>query len=123
VRILRFFLVVAALTLVGGGFGAVVGGLFGYALPHEIRLSTKVETQEAPGDGGASPRERTQGKAYEVGVGPGEDSSAAAKGAALGAALGLTLGAILGLLVGILDQVLLRAFEWYGRRKETAPSA
>jgi hypothetical protein len=123
VRILRFFAVVAAVTLLGGAFGATVGGLFGFALPKEIRLSTRMETKESAQDPGEALRETTRGKAYEVGMGPESETSPARKGAALGGALGLTMGAVLGFLLGILDQILLRVVEWYGRRRETGPPA
>jgi hypothetical protein len=119
-KLFRFLFVVALMTLLGGAFGATVGGLFGYAMPRQLRFETRVESENTATGPDGTPQGTTTGKAFEVGVGPEVEASPAMKGASLGGALGLVTGSILGFLLAFLDLALQRAMDWSARRREAA---
>ena len=116
-RLVRFFIILVAVAAIGGGFGALVGGLFGFSLPRGLQISGRVEPgAPAEGDraGGTRP---AAGGTVGVTVSPEADSTPAAKGAAFGASVGIALGAFLGLVLALVDQFFLQITEWYARRR------
>jgi hypothetical protein len=105
-NLLRVLVIFVAVTLSGGAFGAVVGGLMGVALPNTVSFFYETDKEI---DEGASDAEATKSRREAaVGVGQHEDSSLAPgwRGAAFGGAFGLILGAILGLPIALADQFL-----------------
>ncbi len=113
-RVVRFFLVLLLFTVATGAFGALVGGLVGYALPRSLPVFVSTQTRDGPGEAEDSERSRTA----EFGIGRPNAEQTPTSGAAVGAAAGLLLGGVLGMPFAILDQLLLA---WRSRRKEPEP--
>ncbi len=120
---LRLFLVVTLVTLVGGVFGATVGGLLGFAAPNSLEGFFGMEvahgdppppvTNRTPP---TPPDEAATGytQRARLGVGDPQRANFAASGAALGGASGLVIAAMFGIGIGLLDQGLLAWRQWSG---------
>ena len=116
----RFCFVLAVTICAAGIFGAVVGGLLGYAVPSSMKVifgvsahdSGKDKTEQTLAEGGGVQKEAQA----SVLVNP--EKSIAAQGAAIGAAVGLMLGAIAGVVLGVADQFVLLLRGLWGKPKE-----
>ncbi|MCY3023340.1 MAG: hypothetical protein NTW87_30545 [Planctomycetota bacterium] len=106
----RFCLVLGLTICAAGVFGAVVGGLLGYAVPSSLNVIFGVSAQDlakdkklerAPEEGAGVKKEASA----SINVSP--DKSIAAQGAAVGGAFGLILGVLAGAVLGVADQIVL----------------
>ncbi|HLX61231.1 MAG TPA: hypothetical protein VKX17_08105 [Planctomycetota bacterium] len=103
--LIRLIVITAVVSLIAGGFCALVGGLIGFAIPSKVSANyTREGDKRGPKPPPDAEREQDVTKKVEFGV--DAQKSMAWPGAALGGAIGLTLGAVLGFLLGIVDQVL-----------------
>lgn len=116
-RIMRMFVIILALSIGGGVFGAGIGALIGYGMPRSISGQYQIDATEGP-QGEA--RLETSSKGVRVGVGEDDDGKYATKGASLGAALGLILGFVLSLPFALADQFMVQIVDWMGNRKQKA---
>ena len=97
----RLIFVMVLCIAFGGGFGALVGGLVGYAVPSSLKVFvcvTKTDTD-------ASSSTQEKGASAKVGLDP-EAHGLWQQGAALGGAFGLIGGALAGMIVAAMDQLL-----------------
>ncbi|MEX1089711.1 MAG: hypothetical protein WEC36_10890 [Phycisphaeraceae bacterium] len=130
-RFFRLLLVVTAITVCGGVFGAAVGGLVGYAVPSSLKVMFGVEKDKlepdavalgqreaAPGSVASSQQSHTQ-----FGVGLDTSTHMAPAGAALGGAWGLVSGAVAGLFLGALDQIIILIRAGWAARSARASTA
>ena len=97
----RLMFVMGLCIAFGGGFGALVGGLVGYAVPSSLRVFVGVTKTDT--DASSSTQEK--GASAKVGLDP-EAHGLWQQGAALGGAFGLIGGALAGMIVAALDQLL-----------------
>ena len=113
-RIMRMFVIMLALSLGGGLFGAGIGALVGYGMPRSISGQYQIDAVDGP-QGEA--KLETSSKGVRVGVGEDDDGKYATKGASLGAAIGLMIGFLLSLPLALADQFMVQIVEWMGKRK------
>jgi len=101
----RFLIVTALITMLGGLFGACVGGLLGFAVPSS--LSVFFGSESHGGDAFKNPADvHSDPVGKKVAVGVDTQRNLLGQGAAIGGAFGLVFGALLGFLLGIVDQIL-----------------
>ncbi len=104
-RFARLLVVFLAITIFCGGFGATVGGLFGFGASGPLSAYGGLRTYTP--DPNAPRVEDGSVRGFEAGFGrPGEERHTGIRGAAIGGALGLLIGALLAAPVALLDQAL-----------------
>ena len=111
---LRLLIVVIVVTACGGSFGAIVGGLIGYAIPETLGAFFNIEKEEIESHT-LHQREHYSASATVGGVGS-TDGSNWNVGAAIGGAWGLILGSMAGLGIGVVDQILVALLRWVKSR-------
>ena len=104
-KLLRFSIIVVALTLLGGLAASLSGWLLGNTSPkalldtlHTLLYVHSLDDHVVP------------------------DRDYAAYGAALGASLGLTVGLMIGLGIALIDQLILAALQIWGKPKTASPN-
>ncbi len=111
-RFFRLLTVIVIVTILGGGFGAAVGGLVGFAVPSSINAMFGVQSAQTVQDPAAT--RAGQGKTVSLAI--QKERGMAAEGAALGCAWGLIFGVAIGVLLGALDQIILIIRAWLASR-------
>src|SRR6478672_11908497 len=95
--LVRMLMISATVSLAGGMFCALIGGLVGYAFPSAGSVYYGAERK---GRQQGKPEQEANGT-NKVEFGVESERNLAAQGAAIGGAIGLTLGALAGCVVGV----------------------